>query len=348
MSKKRKNIGLSPGSLIYHGEVKVNPPSFINIEYNSIEYHERTDWTTLLTKRKEGTLLWLDFKGLHDIPLIEKIGEAFSIHRLLLEDILDTSMRSKIDLDNNGILAICKKLKFDPINKNILQEQISIYLGKDFLLSFQEDEDDTFAQIRQRMQAQGSRIRQNRCDYLFYALLDYIVDQYFLLCDQMEEQIKDIEEEIYFKPSDAAQHKLYILRSQILQIRRQVIPLREEISLIRKADHPLLEKANQIFFRDLEDHIFNITDILDNTREIISGLREMYMNKVNLELNQDMKWMASVSTLAIPILFLTGVYGMNFDFMPELKWKYGYALWWLCIITILCTMIYYFKRKRML
>ncbi|HQX43475.1 MAG: magnesium/cobalt transporter CorA [Saprospiraceae bacterium] len=345
---KRKKTGLSPGTLIFERNQTLDEPIGQFISYNLSGMSElKVSDVWKFTPSKDQNL-WVDVMGIHDSEYILKIGDAFNIHRLILEDIQELSQRTKIDSYENGVFSIVQNLKFDPSNKTINKEQISIFFAEHVLVSFQENPDDSFAIIRKRMGSEISRIRSKNSDYLFYALMDYLVDCYFLVTDAIDLEIANLEERIHQKPGEDIILDIFTIRGALLKFRKYIYPLRDEIGKLKRSETQFLQESNMIFFRDLEDHIIQIIEIIDNQRELLNGMKDLALNQTSLALNKDMKWLAAISTISIPILFMTGVYGMNFEFMPELKWKYGYLVWWITIAFFVVSLIVYFKRKRII
>ncbi len=345
--KKRKKTGLSPGTLIYEGPERLEDPILLSVEYSDIFYKEHFNEILSPDFKNTKHYLWLDIRGIHNVELIQEIGEKYSLHKLFLEDILDPSVRGSVDFYDNGISMILKYTDIDKTIDRHYTEQIGIFLGESFLITFQENADDTFRTLRTRMKAEQSKTRSRKPDYLFYAIIDYVADQYFLVMDHTEDKLKDLEERASKLSFEKIQEDLYHMRSRISAIRRIILPLREGINQLLKSESAFFHKENLLYFRDLESHLIQIADTLDNQRDLVNSIHEMAMTRVNLRLNQDMRWLAVVSTISIPILFLTGVYGMNFDYMPELKWKYGYLLWWVTIIVVIISMITFFKKRKL-
>ncbi|MBK6545640.1 MAG: magnesium/cobalt transporter CorA [Saprospiraceae bacterium] len=346
MSRKKK-VGLSPGSLIYTGEAKKETPVLSGLKYNSQQLLEIHQNQCLHINFENGFHYWLDLKGIHDVNLIANIGERFGIHRLILEDILDPGQRVKIEDYDSAIFAIIHHVEYNKINKEFIKEQIAIYCTKHLLISFQENPDDTFAIIRDRMHMDLSRIRNRNSDYLFYAIIDYVVDKYYLVVEAFHDEIEILEDRVLREDLDLKLDELHVLRNHIISLKRYIFPLREEVSKIKKLESNLIDEATFIFLRDLQDNIQHLIESLDNQRELLNGLRELILSKANLNMNKDMKWLTVVSTISIPILFFTGVYGMNFENMPELKWKYGYLTWWIGITIVVIGMIAFLKKKKL-
>lgn len=345
---KRKKTGLSPGTLIFERNQTIEEPIGQFLCYNTNDILELNISDIWKSQPLPEHNLWLDVMGIHDSEYILKIGETFNIHRLILEDIQELSQRTKIDIYENGIFSIVQNLKFDPNTKTILKEQVSTFFAQHVLVSFQENPDDSFAIIRKRMRSEISRIRNKNSDYLFYAMMDYLVDCYFLVADAIDLEIANLEERIHQKPGEDIILDIFTIRGALLKFRKYIYPLRDEIGKLKRSETQFLEESNMIFYRDLEDHIIQIIEIIDNQRELLNGMKDLALNQTSIALNKDMKWLAAISTISIPILFMTGIYGMNFEFMPELHWKYGYLIWWMTIGFFVVGLIIYFKRKRII
>lgn len=344
---KKKKIGLSPGSLVYTGELKEEIPILQGLKYNSKELIFLNQEESLHTELKAEFQYWLDLKGIHDVELVSQLGDCYKIHRLILEDILDPGQRIKIEDYDSAMFAIFCNLTYDKEKNELKKEQISIYFTKQFLITFQEDADDSFKIIRERMKLELSRIRTRGTDYLFYAILDYVVDKYYIILEAFHEEIELLEDKVVQKDSELNLDELHILRNNINSFKHYVYPLREEINQIKNVETNLIDDSSFLFIRDLQNNIQHIIESLDNQRELLNGIRELVMSKANLSMNKDMKWLTIVSTISIPILFFTGVYGMNFKFMPELNWQYGYLMWWIGITLVVIAMITVLKRRKL-
>jgi magnesium transporter len=345
---KKKKVGLSPGTLIYTGETKAQDPILQGLKYNQKELISLNRDVALHLPEDSNYQYWLDLRGIHDVKLVSQIGDAFHIHKLILEDILDPGQRIRIEDNDTSMFAIICNLSYDKSKNELKKEQIAIYFTKTFLISFQEDVDDTFAVIRERMNMETSRIRTRGTDYLFYAIMDYIVDRYFIILEAFHDEIEYLEDLVVQKDTELNLDVLHALRNNIISLKRYVYPLREEVNQIKTLETNLVNESSFLFIRDLQDNIQHIIESLDNQRELLNGIRELVMSKANLNMNKDMKWLTIVSTVSIPILFFTGVYGMNFEFMPELKWKYGYLMWWIGMSLVVFAMISFLKRKKLL
>jgi magnesium transporter len=303
----------------------------------------------LFLQWKQGqSKLWVDIRGIHDSVYMERIGNMFGIDALALEDIQETRQRTKIDLYDHSIFVIIQNSSYTIGLEKPYQEQIALFATDRVLISFQEDEEDSFPMIKKRMEPTHSRMRSKNIDYLLYAMLDYQIDKHFVIMDELNEELNSLEDRIHEEELGSITRTTFRLRSILLQLRKNIYPLRDDLSKLLRAESLLVDEKNLKYIRDLEDHTIQIIEIIDNQRELINGLKDLAVNQTSLILNKDMKWLAAVSTISIPILFLTGVYGMNFEFMPELKWKFGYPLWWITTLCIISFLVYYFRNKKMI
>ncbi len=346
-----QKAGSSPGTLVFMGEQKVDHPHISVMNYDSGHLDERA-----MDGVKETLALcdlpgvtWINVEGIHDINLLTDIGSHFGIHPLTLEDIANTSHRPKAEEFDNYLFIVLKMLRFDEEQHRILSEQISLVLGSHFLISFQEASGDVFDPVRDRLRKGKGRIQNSGCDYLAYALIDAVVDHYYVIMEKLDERIEHIEEALLSTAPDkkllGAMHQF---RGEALQLRRQVWPLREVVSLLRKGEFDRIEPTTQIFLSDVYDHLIQILDTIEVYRETLNGLLELYHSALSNRMNEVMKVLTIIATIFIPITFVTGIYGMNFDFMPELQWRWGYLSVWGVICAIAIAMIVYFKRKHWL
>lgn len=345
MSKSKK-IGLSPGTLIYTGE----PSTGAGSSLRSVCYDEERleEMHVLGTRTKDPRYKqWTELYGVQDAQMVQAIGTEYNIHPLALEDVMDITNRVKIDYYDEGVFCILQFMKYTSQDKNLRTEQISIYFSDSFLVSFQQDPDDTFAVLRKRMQQAHSRIRARNVDYLFYAMIDYVVDCYFIIADALDEEVRSIEERVHQSLDEELVTDIYSIRTRLIRFRNFIFPLREEIARIRKVDNQFIHPDTLIYFRDLEDHIIQLMEMSDSQRELLNGLKDLIYSQSSLKLNKDIKWLTVLSTISIPIVLLTGIYGMNFRHMPELEWQYGYLIWWAVTITIIFSLFVYFRRKRL-
>ena len=342
---KRKKVGLSPGSLVYTGKQTSNHSSVRSILFNKEKMEESTNFSNKSIDPSMNQ--WVEVYGVHEAELIQQIGDEFKIHTLVQEDIMDIANRVKLEIYDNGLFCILQYLKLNADDKSIRNEQISIFFSNNFLINFQEDPDDSFSAIRKRMLVENSRLRNRNCDYLFYALVDYIVDCYFLISDSIDQEISVIEERVHRGLEDELVVDIYSVRTKLMKFRNFVYPLREEVSKIKKLESDIIQEETLIYFRDLEDHLIQLIEISDHQRELLNGIKDLIFSQSSIKLNRDIKWLTVLSTISIPIVLLTGIYGMNFKYMPELEWQYGYLLWWVLTISIICSLFLFFKRKKL-
>ena len=350
---KRKNKkGMSPGSLVFTGEKKVEKINISVFDYEADNYEEKTlteDEVNKLSEFKvKKSVSWLNICGIHNTELIGKIGKIFNIHPLVLEDILNVSHNTKIDEFDDYIFIITKMINYDE-NENLLNiEQVSFVLGKNYLITFQEKEGDVFDLIRDKIRNNNGRIRKSGADYLAYRLIDTIVDNYFLVLDKIDERIENIEDELLDIPEQSTLQDIHSIRKEVIRLKRNVTPLRDIIHALEREQYHFIDKSTQIYLRDLYDHIRQIIETIDNYREVINGLQEVYLSSASNKMNEIVKVLTIISTIFIPLTFIVGIYGMNFRTdasiwnMPELEWSYGYPFVIAIMLVIVAGMIILF------
>lgn len=348
--KQRVNkTGLAPGSIIFTGDQKMDHTDihFVRYDQANLEIKDfgQGEKMKFLSPIEEKTT-WYDIRGVHDTDIIERLGKQYAIHPLVLEDIADTQQRPKFDEYDNGVFIAAKALRFNASTSQIDTEQVSIFIGKNFLISFQEDEDDLFVGVRERINSGRGRIRSRGADYLGYALLDNLVDNYFSVLDSVEEEIEKLEEEIVREPQSDSKAKNHNLKREMLTLRKAVQPLREAISKFAKSENPIVSDSTEIFLRDLYDHTIQVMDMVETYRDVLTGLQDLYLSEISFKMNQVMQVLTVISTIFIPLSFLTGMYGMNFDYIPELKYQNGYFILLAVMITITLGLLIYFKKNK--
>lgn len=342
------NFGTSPGTMVFIGEQKLEKAQVDVIEYNAEEVKETLD----LGPEKFGELAasskikWININGIHDIDLIATIGKAFELHPLTLEDIVNTSQRLKIEEYANYLFIVLKMIKYSELSEKIEIEHISLILGKNYVISFQEYKGDVFNPVRDRIRQAKGRIRSMNSDYLAYALMDAVVDNYFLGVEHIGDCIEDLDDKVMTDPRPDSIKDIHTLKREILNLRKAVWPLREVISSIEKSDSSVLHKEVRVFWRDLYDHTIQIIDMVETFRDILGGVHDIYLSSVSNRMNDIMKFLTIISTIFIPMTFIAGVYGMNFEFIPELKWPYGYFFAWGFMLLAGLGQTAYFKRKK--
>jgi magnesium transporter len=347
MNKKQK-IGSPPGTLHYTGEHAGERIRITLIRYNEQEFFEQEfyDLSECLKHAEDGKVNWINVDGVHNLQMIEKIGQVFNIHPLTLEDIVHVEQRPKFEDYNHYLLSILKMVTYTEVMQ---QEQLSLILLKNTVISFQEpDKGDAFDVIRERLRQAKGRVRKHGADYLFYALMDSVVDWYFHVVDRIGEKVQVIEQELLKDNSKNTVLQLYKLRREVINLAKHVTPLRELVSNLSRSENELITESFSIFHRDLADHVTRIIDSVGSHRELLNSLMDLNLSYNSNKMNEVMKVLTIISTVFIPVTFIVGVYGMNFDYMPELRSPYGYGAVWALMLIIMGGLVYYFRRKKWL
>ena len=350
--KKKKQvidkIGQPPGTLLYTGDDKKEEVKVKIIDYNDAS-HSISEYKSLpdnFEKIEPNITRWISIKGIKQVDLIEKLGNGFDIHPLVLEDIVNPNQRPKYEDYSNFIFIILKRLMWDDIEEDFSSEQISLILGYNYVITLEEKDSDLFVPIIDRIQSQKGRVHIMGADYLLYALLDVVIDNYFIVQEIIGEFIEQIEDALISEPKLEILQSIYRLKRQSIEIRKSIWPLRAVINSLQREESNLIGDSMQIYLRDIYDHIFRINDSLENYRDIISGMLDLYLSSVSNRMNEIMKVLTIISTIFIPLSFLAGFYGMNFIYMPEVQSPIGYPLLIVVMVLISIVMIYYFKRKK--
>lgn len=343
-----KEVGLAPGTLIHVGEQKVEQSCISCIDYDPENLNVQTDVTLeqCLALKETSTVSWINLDGIHDIADVAAFGKAFDLHPLALEDILNTGHRPKLEEFDEYLLIILKMLHFDEQSSQIQAEQISLILTKNNVLSFQEKPGDVFAGVRERIKRKSGRIRQRGPDYLTYALFDSIVDSYFHILEKIGDRLESLERELISQPTQETLQQVHQLKGQLTLLRKSVWPLRDLVNSMLQDDSPLIHESTSVYLRDLHDHCIQIFDTLESFRDTASGLVDLYMSSISHRMNEVMQVLTIMASLFIPLTFIAGIYGMNFELMPELKWRWGYPLVWILMLSCTAGMLCYFKKKK--
>jgi len=350
-SKKRsKKAGLPPGTLVHIGEKKKEKVKITIIDYHEKEFVEKEARTVeeCFPFKEKPTVTWINVDGVHDLEIIEKIGSHFGFHPLTLEDIANTTQRPKIEDFGDYIFLILRMLSYDEKKNEVKSEQVSLILGSNFVISFQEDVGDVFDPVRERIRKGKGRLRKMGADYLAYTLIDSIVDNYFLILEKLGEKIEFLEEELVTDPKTETLQEIHNLKREMIFLRKSVWPLREVISGLERSESDLIKESTGIFLKDIYDHTIQVMDTVEAYRDVLSGMLETYLSSISNRMNQVMKVLTVIATIFIPLTFIVGIYGMNFKYMPELEWRWGYLIIWLAMVVIAIFMIFYFKRKKWL
>ena len=350
MHKKKRSIktGLPPGSLIHIGEKKAERVRIRILDYDENQFEEKEAKTIeeCFPFKDKPTTTWINIDGLHQVDIIEKIGKKFDFHPLLLEDILNTEQRPKIEDFETHIYIVLKMLYYDNKTNEITSEQISIIFGHNFVISFQEKEGEIFDPIRERIRTGKGRTRKMGPDYLSYSLMDFIVDSYFSILEKMGENIEDVEETMITNPKPATLHGIHSLKRKMISLRKSVWPLRDVLSALERSDSSLIQEPTRIYLKDVYDHTIQVIDTVETYRDVLSGMLDVYLSSISNKMNEIMKVLTIIATIFIPLTFIAGVYGMNFEFMPELRWRWGYPAIWAVMICVGISMLVYFRKKK--
>jgi len=349
--KRRKassKIGLPPGSVVYLGEKKVETVTITLTEYdeNKVETYAIKTIAEIAPFTDTPQVTWVSVCGLHETEFLKQVGEKFKIHPLVLEDILNIDSRPKIEITDDYLFIVMKRLIFDAEQKTLETEQVSFILGRTFLFSFSEKNDAVFNPIKERIANQLGKIRKRGSDYLLYVLMDIVVDHYFVVLEKLEERIETLDESVINNPERTQIESIYNLRNLLLTIRRSIWPFREMVSQLMKNDSDLFDDSIEPYLRDLYDHTIHITETIEQQREITNGLMEIYLSMMSNKMNEVMKVLTVIATIFIPLTFIVGIYGMNFPNMPEMKWPWAYFAVWGVMIAVTSLMLIYFKRKK--
>jgi len=342
--------GLPPGTLMHVGDkltndVKITVMNFSETVFEQVEV--KTGKEAIKLNRPD-CVSWINVDGLHDIKLIEELGELFGLHHLLMEDVLNTTQRPKEEDFDEYIFLTLKMLGLSPNGRDIISEQVSFVLGDGWVLSFQEQEGDIFEPMRGRLKERVGITRKHGADFLLYRLVDTVVDHYFIIIEYLSEVIEQLEADVLEESDREALREIQRLKGMIRDLGRSIRPLREAVSGLQRDGNVHVTTFTRRYLRDVYEHIIQVGESLDIHRDTLSSVMELYLSGESNQTNQVMQVLTIIATIFIPLTFIAGIYGMNFDNMPELHWKYSYVTVWAVMILIIVGMIYYFRRKKWL
>jgi magnesium transporter len=342
-----RRVAQPPGTMLYLGERHVDQARIDLVEYDQDRHRERQGISIeeAMACRDSPPISWLNVTGLHDTELIERLGNHFGLHPLVLEDIVNIHQRPKLEDYEDYLYIVVKMLSFDRETRKISAEQVSFVLTRQAVLSFQEREGDVFEPVRERIRQAKGRIRRVGADYLMYALLDAIVDHLFVVLEKVGDLLEELEDELVESPRGELLQMIHGLRREMVVLRKSVWPLREIALGLEREEGDLIQTGTIVFLRDVYDHAVQVIDSVESFRDLLSGLQDLYLSSLSNRLNQIMKVLTVIGTMFIPLSFLTGVYGMNFDWLPELHWKWSYPIFWVVVLGVLGGMVTVFKRK---
>ena len=345
-----RKAGLAPGTLIYVGEKKAEETriSLFDYDESSFEEKEGARIEECFPFKDKPTVTWINVDGLNQPEIIEKVGKHFDLHPLILEDILNTGQRPKIEDFGNYLFVVLKMIYFDGETEETRIEHVSLILGENFVISFQERVGDVFNPIRERLRKEKGRIRKAGADYLIYTLIDAIVDSYYSILERVGEKIENLEDIVVAAPTPESLQTIHNLKREMIFLRKSVWPLREVISGLSRVESSLVQEATGIYLRDVYDHTIQVIDTIETFRDMLSGMHDTYLSSISNRMNEIMKVLTIFASIFIPLTFIAGIYGMNFSYMPELGWYWGYFAVWGVILFVGISMLLYFRRKRWL
>ncbi len=346
MKKRSRKAGLPPGSLVHIGEQKIETPRLSVFKFDGQRLEEKTlkDVAECLAYKDKGGMTWINIDGLHEADLLEKLGSGFGLHPLMLEDIANTEQRPKLE-DYGDYLYVVVKMLYRP-DHSILAEQLSLVIGKNLLISFQERHSAVFDPICERLRNGKGRARMLGADFMAYQLIDAVIDDYFVVLERLSDEVEALEERVISASKPNGLRDLHSLKKDMIHLRRSVWPLRDVISAMQRGDSPLIGEPVRMYLRDIYDHAVAAADAVEAMRDLLNSMLEIHMSNMSNRLNEVLKVLTLITTLFIPITFIAGVYGMNFKYMPELDWPWGYPMALLLMAVVAAGMFLYFKRKK--
>jgi magnesium transporter len=348
LRRRSKKEGLPPGTLVYTGDRVHEAAKITVIDYDEKNYEERElarlDECILLPDKPSVT--WINVSGISQVANLEKLGECFHLHPLVLEDILNVDQRPKIEDYDDYLYIVLKTIRQGSQTEEMAVNQISLILGPNYVLSFQEGDDNLFGPVRDRLVAAKGRLRKTGADFLAYSLIDLIVDHYFVVLDALEERIGVLEDEVVSQATPRTLREVHRFKNDMIILRKSLWPLREVIARLERRESPLIQDATTVYLKDVYDHTIIAIETVETYRDILSGMLDIYLSSVSNRLNQVMKVLTIIATIFMPLTFIVGLYGMNFKNMPELEWRYGYVTVLGCMALVVVSMLVIFRRKK--
>jgi magnesium transporter len=345
-----KTAGLPPGTLVHVGERKIERARITIIEYDegSVEETEVVEAEECRALLASPTITWINVTGIHQTDLLERLGDCFDLHPLVLEDVGNTEQRPKLEDYDAYLFIVLKSFAYLGGSDRLEAEQISVVVGPNYAISFQEGDGAVLDPVRERIRNGRGRIRKLGADYLAYALLDAVVDSYFAVLERIGDTVESLEEELIVNPTPETLQAIHSLKRTLIVLRKSVWPLREVIGGLERGDRALVGESTGVYLRDLYDHTIQVIDSVETFRDMISGMLDIYLSSVSNRMNEVMKVLTIIATIFIPLTLVVGIYGMNFRYMPELEWRWGYPAVWAVMLAITVAMLAFFRRKRWL
>jgi magnesium transporter len=348
INKPSLKTGLPPGSLVHIGQEKVAKTRISIIDYNEKTCTEVADATPdeCVVRGKSDTVTWINVSGIHETAVLEKLGDSFNLHPLVMEDVMNATQRPKVEDYETYLYIVLKMVYEDAKRDEIVEEQVSIILGATYVISFQENGKDVFDQIRQRIRNNRGIIRRSGTDFLTYALIDAVVDGYFEVIERFEDMIEFLEDKVVSNPSPENLRVIHDTKMETIMLRKSIWPLREMVGFLERGESSLIQKTTIVYLRDVYDHTIRLIDSVETIRDMLSGMLDIYLTNVSNRMNEIMKVLTIITTIFIPLSFIAGVYGMNFHNMPELSKPWGYPAVLGLMIAVFLLMLLFFKRRK--
>ncbi len=348
--RRAKQVGLPPGTLVHVGERKQEEVRIELIDFGPDHWEEKTleSVEECFPYMEPDSVTWVNIDGLHEVDTIRTLGEQVGVHPLVMEDIVHTDQRPKMEEYDGHLFIVARMLTQSSPSESIESEQVSLILGDRLLLTFQERHGDSFEPVRERLRAGKGRIRKSGADYLCYTLLDAVVDHYFTVLEGLGEHLEGLEDELMSDPGQETVQEIHRLKREMLGLRRGVWPLREVMAGLQRIETGLVAEGTRTFLRDVYDHTIQVIDTVETFRDMLGGMLDLYLSSVSNRMNEVMKVLTIIATIFIPLTFLAGIYGMNFEYMPELGWKPAYFLLLGVMAVIGGVMVYLFRRRKWL
>ena len=349
LAKRSKKAGLSPGTLVHIGEKRSDTSRIRLVNYDETHFSDKeTDAAEEYCAAKSAAgITWLNVDGIHQIDLFQRIGDCFGLHPLVLEDIMNTDQRPKMEDFGDYVYIVLKMLSLNA-HGEVIAEQVSLILGKNFVLSFREQHSPIFDTIVARIKSGKGFIHKAGADYLAYALIDAVVDHYFVVLEKREEEIDELEEEVIANATPKTLQRIHKLRRELIFLRKAIFPFRNVIGALERGESAFFGQTSRLYLRDIYDHTVHIIDTLETFRDLAAGLLDIYLSSVSNHMNSVMRTLTVIATIFMPLTFIVGLYGMNFKYMPELEWTWGYPAALLLMAIVAAGMQLYFRKKKWL
>jgi magnesium transporter len=342
--------GLSPGTLMQTGEIPSRSVRLDVMAFDEAQIVERKNVSVAdaVKQLTQTGVSWINIDGIHDTSVVETLGKQFNLHPLVLEDITTTGQRPKLEDYGEYLFVTIKMLSLDPQTTEVVSDELSLLFGPHYVLTIHENESDVFEPVRERLRKGSGRLRKSGSDYLAYALIDAVVDNYFVVFEHLGEHFEEMQNNVVQNPTPETLGLIQHFKNELLILRKAVWPVRELVSGLQRSDSPVMSRSTEVYLRDVHDHTIQIIDTIETFRDMLSGMLDIYLSSASNRLNAVMKVLTIIATIFIPLTFLAGVYGMNFQFMPELQWRWGYPLLWVVMIVSALAMLFWFRRRKWL